>query len=144
MEIDFAQCLKRQEDLKEFFPASLTSEEKYFKIISFGSRLSAFPPEEKKEENRITGCQSITFLIGQKEEGKIFFKAYSEALITKGVIALLIEVYQGQTPETILKCPPHFLQTLGIFASLSPTRAQGLKSFYEKMLKIAVKNFSLS
>lgn len=74
----------------------------------------------------------------------MFFHSYSEALITKGLASIVLYVYQGLTAETILKCKPDFLNSLGIIASLSPTRAHGLKSFYNKLLKSTIQYISLN
>jgi cysteine desulfuration protein SufE len=143
MDSDFAQCLKKQETLKEIFHEQLSSEERYLKIIAFGKKLPPFPEEEKVEKNRVVGCQSLTYLSGYLQNQKMFFHAHSEALITKGLAYVVLYIYQEQSVETILKCKPDFLNSLGILASLSPTRAHGLKSFYNKLLNISIKNLSL-
>jgi cysteine desulfuration protein SufE len=143
MDSDFAQCLKKQEALKEIFHEQLSSEERYLKIITFGKKLPPFPEEEKVEKNRVTGCQSLTYLSGYLQNQKMFFQAHSEALLTKGLAYVVLYIYQEQSVETILKCKPDFLNSLGILGSLSPTRAHGLKSFYNKLLNVSIKNLSL-
>lgn len=142
MEELFTQCLNKQERLKEVFHSDLSQEEKYHKIIEFGQNLSSYPENLKQEENRVTGCQSTTYLYGECRDGTLYFNAFSDALITKGLATIMLYVYDQETPETILNCKPNFLNSLGILASLSPNRANGLKSFYKKMLEIAIKNFN--
>lgn len=142
MDQDFTQCLTKQEELKKIIHTELSPEERYSKIISFGNQLPPFPESERKEENRVTGCQSLTYLTGHLENQKMIFHGHSEALITKGLISIVLYVYQNETPQTILQCKPIFLNSLGILASLSPTRAHGLKSFYDKLIHITIKNFN--
>ena len=73
------------------------------------------------------------YLYTNSSEGKIVFQGSSDALISQGLAALLIRIYSGESPETILKCPPNFLEELGIPASLSPNRANGLYSLHLRM-----------
>ena len=78
-------------------------------------------------------------LLTSKEEGKLYFQAESDALISKGLAALLIAVYSGESPEAILKCPPSYLEEIGITASLTPNRANGLYSIHLRMKQEALK-----
>lgn len=132
--------LDKEESLKKIFNTLSSSEEKYIKIIELGQALPSFAAEEKKTDNLVEGCQSTMYLVAQMESGKIFFSIDSEALISKGLGALLIFIYNGESPETILKYPPSFLTDLGIQASLSPGRSNGLASLYLNMKQRAVKN----
>ncbi len=133
--------MDKQTELKQIFALCPTSEAKYQKIIELGKNLPPFDPAQMVTENIVQGCQSIMYLHSHLEDGKLFFNASSEALISKGLAALLIFVYSGEAPETILKAPADYLQELGIYASLSPGRSNGLSSMYLRMKQEAVKLF---
>lgn len=96
-------------------------------------------PEYKTPENIVKGCQSTVYLHSYREGDKIFFETEADALISAGLAALLVMVYSGETAETILKCPPTFLDELGITASLTPSRANGLHSMHLRMKQDALK-----
>ncbi len=129
----------KEQQLKEIFAACPTSEAKYQKIIELGKNLPPFDPAQMVPENIVQGCQSTMHLHTYLFESKLFFNAHSEALISKGLAALLIFVYSGEPPETILKVPADYLQELGIYASLSPGRSNGLSSMYLRMKQEALK-----
>ncbi|HSX03255.1 MAG TPA: SufE family protein [Rhabdochlamydiaceae bacterium] len=135
----FYTCLEKQEALKREFASCLSREAKYEKIIELGRVLPPFAEEEKVPENLIKGCQSIVYLSSKLDDGKLKFSAFSLALISSGLAMLLIKIYDGETPETILKCPPLFLEELGIHASLTPGRSNGLSSLYLRMKQDALK-----
>ncbi len=118
---------------------NLPSEQVYQQIMLFGKQLPPFDPEWKKEENLVPGCQSIMYLHASLKEGRLYFAAHSEALISAGLAAILISVYDGETPETILKAEPTFLEELNIPGSLTPGRANGLASLWLKMKQAALK-----
>ena len=99
--------------------------DKYEYLIDLGKHLSAYPEEEKTEENLIKGCQSRVWLKSYIGEGKIFFIADSDALITKGIISLLVDVYSGRKPEEIAAEDFSFINEIGLKENLSPTRANG-------------------
>jgi cysteine desulfuration protein SufE len=140
---DCTSCLQKQEELKNLFKSSQTPEEQYLRIIDLGKTLPEFPREEKIEQNLVTGCQSLLYVTARHNEGKIFFKCFSEALISAGLAALLLRVYNGEEPLVLIKCPPHFLQTLGISASLSPSRSNGVASLFLRMQQEAIKIINL-
>lgn len=96
------------------------------------------------QENLVQGCQSILYLEAELKDSKIYFNADSEALISKGLAALLIYVYSGQAPEALFKEPPLFLKEIGLHQALSPARSNGLASLYRKMQESAIKIMSLS
>jgi cysteine desulfuration protein SufE len=106
--------------------------------------LSPISPVARNEKNLVQGCQSILYLETDFKEGLIYFNADSEALISKGLAALLIEVYSGQTPEALFKEPPLFLKEIGLHQALSPARSNGLNSLYRKMQEEALKVLSQS
>ncbi len=130
----------KEEEIKKIFIALPSSEERYKKIIELGQSLPLFKPQEKKAENLVEGCQSLLYLSEELINGKMHFTIDSEALISKGLGALLLLVYNGETPETVLKYPPTFITELGLQASLSPGRSNGLASLYVKMKQRALKN----
>lgn len=139
--LQFSSCLVKQEKLKQMFSSCSTPESKYQKIIEFGKNLPPIPLEAKIPENIVSGCQSIVYLQSRSINGKIFFYASSEALISAGLVALLIFIYNEEDPETILKCPPQFIEELGLLSSLSPTRSNGLGNIYLRMKQDALRLF---
>lgn len=133
----YQSCLEKQEQVKTAFSSCRSEEEKYQKIIILGRALPPLPL--KTAENLVKGCQSAMYLKSWIEEGKVYFAAESDALISAGLAAILIQVYAGETPEVILKCPPKYLEELGISASLTPSRANGLYSIHLRMKQDALK-----
>ncbi|MBE6224538.1 MAG: SufE family protein [Bacteroidales bacterium] len=109
--------------------------DKYEYIIELGKGVPAIEEKDKTEENLIRGCQSRVWLSCRIEDGKLYFAADSDAIITKGIISLLIRVYNGQAPADILANEPEFIGQIGLQENLSPTRANGLVSMI-KQIKI--------
>lgn len=136
----FDSCMKKQASIKEIFNSCKTPEERYQKIMDFGRQLKKMDASFKTQENMVKGCQSVMYLHSYKEEDKVIFEADSDALISLGLAAILIFIYSGETAETILKCPPSCLEELGISASLSPNRANGLYHIHLKMKQEALKS----
>jgi len=134
----FESCLKKQQKIKDLFANCPTKEKKYEKIIELGRQLPFFPQQDKTPENFVKGCQSTMYLTSKLENGLVHFAAESDALISAGLAAILLQVYEGETPETILKCPPTYLDELGISASLTPNRANGLYSIHLRMKQDAL------
>ncbi len=130
--------LQKQSDLKNAFIAFEDPSQKYEKIIEMGRELSPISPAARIEQNLVSGCQSILYLETHLKDDLIYFNADSEALISKGLAALLIYVYSGQPPEALLKEPPHFLKEIGLHQALSPARSNGLSSLYRKMQQEAL------
>ncbi len=126
--------------IKKSFDISLSSEEKYHILIEMGSRLPPFPPHFKTPQNLVPGCQSNLYLHSYLDEGRLFFLAASDALISAGLAALLIAAYSGETPEAILTNPPDFLTSLGLHASLSQNRSNGLNHIHLRIKQEAVKS----
>lgn len=137
----FESCLKKQQQVKDLFASCPSEEKKYEKIIELGRALPPISLQEKIPENLVQGCQSTMYLKSTLENGKVSFTADSDALISAGLAAVLLQVYEGETPETILKCPPDYLEELGISASLTPNRANGLYSIHLRMKQDALKLF---
>ena len=136
----YTTCEAKQAEIKKLFEPLSTEEEKYSKIIELGRTLPPLAETFKIEENRVKGCQSQMYLHSDYKEGQVLFQASSDALISSGLAYLLLFVYSGQTPEAILKCPPTYLEELGITASLTPNRANGLYSLHLKMKQDALKH----
>lgn len=134
----FESCINKQNEIKKLFTFCSTKEETYQKIIEIGKQTPALSKEFKVGANIVPGCQSLMHLHSHLEEGKVYFTAESEALISSGLATLLTTAYSGESPETILKCPPDFLEELGISASLSPSRANGLYNIYLRMKQDAL------
>ena len=107
--------------------------DKYEYIIELGKGVPAIAENEKTEDNLIKGCQSRVWLSCRVEDGKLYFAADSDAIITKGIISLLIRVYNGQAPADILANEPEFIGEIGLQENLSPTRANGLVSMIKQI-----------
>ncbi len=108
--------------------------ERYEFIINLGKELPAIAPEHKKDENLIKGCQSRVWLHAQAdEENRIHFTADSDAILTKGIIALMIRVFSGQKAQDILEADTSFIEKVGLKEHLSPTRANGLASMIKQI-----------
>jgi cysteine desulfuration protein SufE len=135
----YASCLEKQDKVKALFAECKTPADLYDKIMELGKKLEPFPPESKTDHNRVKGCQSQMFLLSRFENGKVHFEADSDALISRGLAALLLMVYSDESPEAILKCPPTYLEDLGIATSLSPTRSNGLFSLHLQMKQEALR-----
>ena len=116
--------------------------DKYAYIIDLGKECPVIDEKDKTEANLIKGCQSRVWVSCEYREGKVFFKADSDAVITKGIISLLIRVYSGQTPQDILGNEPVFIDQIGLKEHLSPTRSNGLTSML-KQIKMYALAFSL-
>ena len=127
---------KKQEIIEEF---SMYEEwlDKYEYLIELGKALEPYPESEKTEEKLIKGCQSRVWLDCELKDGKLYFRADSDAIITKGIISLLISVYSGRTPEEIAADDFGFIGEIGLRENLSPTRANGLVSMIETIKKMA-------
>lgn len=107
--------------------------ERYKYIIKQGQKLDSLDDEFKVEENLVRGCQSQVWLVTEQDDDKIFFKADSDAAITKGLVAMLVNFYSGEKPDTILKTDPEFIEKIGMQQHLSPTRSNGLASMVKQM-----------
>lgn len=134
--------LEKQEKIKELFLSCTSVEERYKKIIELGTKLPLLDSSLKIPENRVEGCQSEMYLYTSYEDGFLVFAADSDALISKGLAALLILVYSHEAPEVILTCPPNYLSELGIPQSLSPGRSNGLSSLFLRLKQETIKYFS--
>lgn len=106
---------------------------KYEYIIDLGKKLDPLPEEFKKDEFLIKGCQSKVWLVPFYKNGILEFKADSDAIITKGLISLIIRIYNNQKPEDIVNSNLFFIEKIGLLQNLTPSRANGLKAMVEKI-----------
>ena len=111
--------------------------DKYEYLIELGKNLEEYPEESKTEDKLIKGCQSRVWLDSKVKDGKIWFKADSDAIITKGIISLLISVYSGRDPKEIVEDDFGFISQIGLKENLSPTRANGLVSMIARIKELA-------
>ena len=114
--------------------------DKYEYLIELGKSLKDYPEEAKTDDKLIKGCQSSVWLDHKVEDGKIIFNADSDAIITKGIISLLIGLYSGRTAEEILSSDFSVVEKIGLKENLSPTRANGLVSMIAKIREVALNN----
>lgn len=116
--------------------------EKYEYIIDLGKELALIAEEKKTEDRLIHGCQSRVWVDADVNDGKLQFTADSDAIITKGIISLLIRVLSNQTPEDIVKSELYFIGKIGLQEHLSPTRANGLVGMVNRLKSEGLKHIS--
>lgn len=114
--------------------------DKYEYLIDLGKNLEPYPEEARTEDKLIKGCQSRVWLDAHMQDGRLWFRADSDAIITKGIISLLISVFSGRTPAEIVADDFSFIEQIGLKENLSPTRANGLVSMIETIRKTAEEN----
>jgi cysteine desulfuration protein SufE len=129
---------KQQEIVQEFamFPTWM---EKYEYIIELGKDLEVMADDAKTEDHLIKGCQSRVWLTAQKRgDGTFHFTADSDAIITKGIVALVVRVFEGERGEDIVPAPLDFLKEIGLMENLSPTRSNGLAAMIKQIKTYAL------
>ena len=112
--------------------------DKYDYLIELSDTLPAIAAEHRTDESVIKGCQSRVWVDARIEDGKLFYSADSDAIITKGIIALLIRVMNGRTPQEILDMELYFIDAIGLGENLSPTRSNGLLAMIKQMKMYAL------
>ncbi len=117
--------------------------DKYEYLIELGKTLTDYPEADKTDDRLIKGCQSRVWLDYKIADGRIWFNADSDAIITKGIISLLIRIYSGRTPEEIMSSDFSIVDRIGLKENLSPTRANGLVSMIARIREIAAENNGL-
>lgn len=127
-----------QQDIIDEFSAFDDWMDKYQMIIDLGNELPPMDPSYKTDDNLIDGCQSRVWLHAGIKDGLLVFEADSDAIITKGLIGLLIRVMSGHTPKEILDCDVHFINEIGLTQHLSPTRSNGLLSMLKQIKTYAL------
>ena len=129
---------EKQQEIIEEFQMFDDWMDKYNYLIELSKDLPEMPPEQKTEDNLIEGCQSKVWLHGEMDDGTLKFSADSDAIITKGIIALLIEVLSGRTPKEIKDADLYFIDQIGLKENLSPTRSNGLVAMINKIKAYAM------
>jgi cysteine desulfuration protein SufE len=112
--------------------------DKYGYLIELGNDLKELDPKEKVDQNLIKGCQSRVWLVAEIENGCINFRGESDAVIVKGLVALLLRVVSGRTPKELIENDLHFIDDLGLKQHLSPTRSNGLLAMVKQIRLYAV------
>ena len=127
-----------QDEIVEEFAMFDDWDERFQYVIDLGKSLPLIDEKYKTDENTIKGCQSKVWLHADREEGKVVFTADSDAIITKGIIAILIRVFSNQSPQEILNADTEFINEIGLKDHLSPTRANGLVSMIKQIKMYAL------
>jgi cysteine desulfuration protein SufE len=122
-----------EDEIREDFALFDDWEERYNYLIDLGKDLPLIDPAQKTEDNLIKGCQSRVWVHATAENGKVFYTADSDAVITKGIISLLVRVMSGQPAEDIVRTELKFIDDIGLKEHLSPTRSNGLVSMIRQM-----------
>lgn len=127
-----------QDEIIEEFSGLEDWMDRYSYIIELGSALPEFPEKEKKPENLIEGCQSRVWIAAQKAGKDLKFEGDSDAMIVKGIVALLLRVLSGHTPQEILDADLYFIDRIGLKEHLSPTRSNGLVAMVKEIRNYAL------
>ena len=127
-----------QQEIIEEFSIYEDWMDKYSYLIELGNELEGLDPKEKNDQNLIKGCQSRVWLVAEKKDDKIYFRGESDAVIVKGLVALLLRVVSGHTPKEIIDSELHFIDDLGLKQHLSPTRSNGLVAMVKQIRLYAV------
>jgi cysteine desulfuration protein SufE len=128
-----------ESEIVEEFSLFDSWDEKYEYIIDLGKKLEPLEAEYKVDANRVRGCQSTVYLVADYKDGKIWFRADSDAVIVKGLISMLIRVLSGHTPDEIVEAKLDFIREIGMMSHLAQTRSNGLLSMVKQM-----KNYALA
>ena len=128
-----------EKEIVEEFSLFDSWDDKYEYIIDLGKKLPPLDPKYKIDENKVRGCQSTVYLIADHKDGKVFYKAESDAVIVKGLISMLIRVLSGQKPDDIMNAPLNFIREIGMMTHLAQTRSNGLLAMVKQM-----KNYALA
>lgn len=127
-----------QDEVIEEFSGFTDWMDRYQMLIDLGNDLEPLDERYKTEQNLIDGCQSRVWLVCDEKEGRLYFRAESDALIVKGIVTLLIRVLSGHTPDEILDADLYFIEKIGLREHLSPTRSNGLLAMLKQMRAYAM------
>lgn len=127
-----------QQELIDEFAMFTDWQDRYEHLIELGKDLPLIAPEHKIDDNLVRGCQSRVWLHAAQQNGTIHFTADSDAMITKGIVALLVRVYNDRTPQEILGGSTEFIDRIGLREHLSPNRANGLSAMIDQMKRYAL------
>lgn len=123
--------------LVDEFQAQPDWESRYKRIIDRAKRLTPMPEALKSDDNKVRGCSSTVWLHAELKDGKVVYLADSDAVLVRGLVAILLEVYSGHTPAEILAAPPEFIEEMGLNVNLSPNRANGLTAMVRQIMVYA-------
>jgi cysteine desulfuration protein SufE len=126
-----------QDELIEEFQFFDNWMDRYQYLIDLGRRLPEFPDAQRIDANKIKGCQSQVWFVASEQDGRLRFRAISDAAIVSGLIAMLLRIYSGRKPQDILDTPPTFVSALELEQHLSPTRSNGLSSMLNAIRSFA-------
>ena len=127
-----------QDEIIEEFTSFDDWMDRYSLRIDYGNGLDAFPQEDKTDQNLIDGCQSKVWFTAEMQDGKVIYKGDSDAILVKGIVALLIRVLSGHTPEEIVNTQLYFIDEIQLREHLSPTRSNGLNAMLRRMIEYAM------
>ncbi len=127
-----------QQEVVDEFALFSDWQDRYEHLIELGKDLPLIAPENKTDDNLVRGCQSRVWLHAAPQNGLVHFTADSDAMITKGIVALLVRVFNDRTPEEIIGASTDFIDTIGLRAHLSPNRANGLSAMIDQMKRYAL------
>ncbi len=127
-----------QQELIDEFAMFSDWQDRYEHLIELGKDLPLIAPEHKTDDNLVRGCQSRVWLHAAPQNGLVHFTADSDAMITKGIVALLVRVFNDRTPQEILGASTEFIDKIGLRAHLSPNRANGLSAMIDQMKRYAL------
>lgn len=111
--------------------------DRYSLLIEYGNGLDPFPEADKTEQNLIDGCQSKVWFTAEMQEGRVIYHGDSDAILVKGIVALLIRVLSGHTPQEIVETDLYFIDEINLREHLSPTRSNGLNAMLKQMIQYA-------
>jgi cysteine desulfuration protein SufE len=127
-----------QDEIIEEFSSFDDWMDRYSLLIDYGNGLEAFPEEDKNDTNLIDGCQSKVWFTAKLENGKVIYQGDSDAILVKGIVALLIRVWSGHTPQEIVDSELYFIDEINLREHLSPTRSNGLNAMLKQMRLFAL------
>jgi cysteine desulfuration protein SufE len=127
-----------QDEIIEEFSSFDDWMDRYSLLIEYGNGLESFPEADKNDKNLIDGCQSKVWFTAEMQDGKIVYKGDSDAILVKGIVALLIRVLSEQTPEDIINTKLYFIDEIQLREHLSPTRSNGLNAMLRRMIEYAL------
>jgi len=136
---DGAPIAEMEKEIIEEFSLFDSWDDKYEYIIDLGKKLPPLEAEYKKDENKVRGCQSTVWLVADEKDGRIYYKAESDAVIVKGLISMLIRVLSGQRASDIINAKLDFIREIGMMSHLAQTRSNGLLAMVKQM-----KNYALA
>ena len=133
-----ASIIQTQQDLVDEFAMFTDWQDRYEHLIELGKDLPVIASENKVDANLVRGCQSRLWLNAELKNDLVHFTADSDAMITKGIVALLVRVYNDRTPQEILGASTEFIDRIGLREHLSPNRANGLSAMLDQMKRYAL------